>query len=562
MQNMALIYYLMNILTGCLALTLVILFHIFRGPEVYKYASRVMLLFWLWIATELMEYFTLVPSRKILYNILQFVPVALLPIVWLNLCYYIRRGYKIEGKLKRRLPYLFSLTFITLIFTNPWHRLMWEEAVVFESVYPVIKEMKPLCHALIIMVFLMILAGILIIVLPRRSGQKRPVPGRPLIVFFAIIALSTAVWEWKSGYLFPFELAPLTFTMVALSSLFSIRSYLRTQILLNRFNILYSMKDPLFLVRDDGIVVYANRAAMEEFRISENDLFETEFKNLIPSMKDMNEEMIFHAGHFYHVNINTVNRDHKGLYTVALTEVTELKGSEMSLKQLSDELEKQVESRTESLDRSKRQLEQLVDEKNILLQEVHHRVNNNLQMIISLLNLQSRRSEDPELRDRLSDAVSRVQTISMVHQMLYRSEDFSRINLREYLESLILSMVHQSALKPELKFCDLICSTSTCIQVGMIMNEIVLNAMKYAYPLEEENKRFYGESHIEKSRDKSDILHVMFRDFGPGIDEEILDDVERGSLGFRIIRTLTAQRNGSVRVYNDDGCVYEFDVEI
>ncbi len=560
MQYMALFYYLLNLLTGCLALTLVILFYIFRGPEVYKYASRVMLLFWFWIATELMEYFSLIPDHKILFNVLQFLPVATLPIVWLNLCYYIRNGAKIRGVFKRRLPYLFSLTFILLVVTNHFHHLLWDEATVPEGAYAIVKEMKFLCNILVIMVFLMIFAGILILVLPGKSGRSKSVPGRALIVFFGIIALVAAIWEWSSGYVFPFELAPLTFAMVAVSSLFSIRKYLKTQILLNRYNILYSMKDPLFLVRDNGIVIYANKAAMEEFHMRESDFFETEFKDLIPSMDEFDEEMIFHAGHFYYVNINSVYREHEGLYTVALTEVTELKDSEMSLKQLSDELEKQVLNRTESLDNTNRQLEKLVEEKNILLQEVHHRVNNNLQLIISLLNLQSRRSSDQELQDRLSDAVSRVQTISMVHQMLYRSEDFSRINLREYLEALIHSMMHGA--EPELEFCDLICSASSCIQIGMIMNEIVLNALKYAYPLDDENKKFSAKSFVEKRSDNSDRLHVLFRDYGPGIDEDALGAVEKDSLGFKIIKTLAEQRKGSMRVYNDGGCVYEFYVEI
>ena len=559
---MTLIYYFVNILSGCAALTLAVLFYIFKGPEVYRYASRVMIVFWLWIATELMEYFTIVPAQKLIYNNLQFIPVAILPIVWLKLCVHIRTGRHMKGEIKRRLPYLFSLAVILIVLTNSHHHLMWDEMIVNDGVYPVLKEMNPFSNVLIVTIFMMIFAGLLIIVLPGRDRRWKEIPGRSVFVFFGIIGLGTAVWEWTNEYSYPFELAPLTFAMVAFSALFSIRKYLKTQILLNRYNILYSMKDPLFLVRNNGVVVYANKAAMKEFSVVEKDFFELEFKDIIPSMTELDEEMIFHGGHFFYVNINPVYREHEGLYTVALTEVTELKDSETSLKQLSDELEKQVQNRTESLDKSNRQLEQLVDEKNILLQEVHHRVNNNLQMIISLLSLQSRRSENQELQDYLSDAVTRVQTISMVHQMLYRSEDFSRINLREYLESLIHSMVHGSQAEIELEFCDLICSTSTCIQIGMIMNEIVLNALKYAYPLDEEIKRFCGKSYIEKRGEQSDLLHVMFRDYGPGIDEEVLEDVERDSLGFRIIRTLTVQRNGSMRVYNDNGCVYEFNVEI
>ncbi|MDA3812466.1 MAG: ATP-binding protein [Spirochaetaceae bacterium] len=96
----------------------------------------------------------------------------------------------------------------------------------------------------------------------------------------------------------------------------------------------------------------------------------------------------------------------------------------------------------------------------------------------------------------------------------------------------------------------------------MILNEIVLNALKYAYILEEEHKRFFCKSFVEKRKEEADRLHIIFRDYGKGIPENILNFQDGKSLGFRIIRTLVEQRDGELNIRNDKGCVYDLFVEL
>jgi len=332
-------------------------------------------------------------------------------------------------------------------------------------------------------------------------------------------------------------------------------------LLLNKYNVLSTLKEPLFLVKTSGLILFANDSATHLSGLREEQFYSKMLEDVIPPLKKLKEGVIFHEHLFFSVNINPVMREKDKILAVSLTEVTALKDSEISLKHLTDELENQVRNRTERLNQSNLQLEKLVDEKNILLQEVHHRVNNNLQLIISLLNLQRSRIEDDHLKIYLKEAVARVQTIAMVHQMLYKSEDFSRINLKHYIEDLLHSMLKEPQEALELHLCDIICSTSTCIQIGMIINEIVLNALKYAYTLEEE-KPFYCCTELEKNKNGDDRLHILFRDYGMGIPENTLESKHSESLGLRIINTLVEQRNGSLEVYNDSGCVYNIIVDL
>lgn len=555
------IYFLLNTVTSCFTLSLAFIFFFLRGKPIFKTASILMSLFWLWLMTELFEYYSPSYEIKVFFNSLQYLAKGLLPVVWLNFCYRIRYDRSLFIHRSSRLLYLFPVGIISLVLTNPFHNLLWTNLREIPGKYGLVRDFMPLFDFMIVSVFLAIIAGILMLTVRPTSILLRRGRGRWLVVMMGLLTVTVSLAEWQSGFKYQFEISPLTLTFVGLSALVYIQNSIKTQILLNRYNVLATLKEPLFLINDLGIILFANNSAVNMSGISESQFYSINIKTLIPPLSHLNEGIIFHSHSFYSVNINAVEIESDDLLTVSLTEVTALKDSEISLKHLSDELETQIKYRTEKLNQSNRTLEKLVEEKNILLQEVHHRVNNNLQMIISLLNLQGSRTEDKILKDYLKEAVSRVQTIAMVHQMLYKSEDFSRINLKDYLQDLVKSILKKDSVNLEMDFTDIICSTNTCIQIGMIMNEIILNALKYAYTIDDQNKRFFCMSRIEKQTEAADRLHIEFRDFGRGIDLEHRDG-NRESLGFKIINTLVEQRGGELRIYNDRGCVYELWVDL
>ncbi len=152
----------------------------------------------------------------------------------------------------------------------------------------------------------------------------------------------------------------------------------------------------------------------------------------------------------------------------------------IALQQLNQDLEARVEQRTQELIAS-------LDEKEVLLKEVHHRVKNNLQMIQSLLNLQVRCVEEPKALEILAESQRRIRAMALVHEKLYQSNRLARINFAEYGRSLMRDLLQSYtlnalAIRLSLEIADLELPVDTAISCGLIINELFSNAVKYAFP--------------------------------------------------------------------------------
>ena len=556
------IFFALNLILACLALSLSFLFYFFRGGSIYRAASSLMLVYGFWLIVEFLEFSSRITELQIFFSNMQFFILPVFSIIWVSYCFNISFNHSFFKAKSHRLLFLYPAVIFMLVFTNNRHRLIWNDAKALSGGFGITHDATLLSTIVFVILIASILAGVILL-------SKRPkdefLYSRLRLAFTAgaaLIAVAVSLIEWFTPTVSPLKLMPASIFVMGFISISIIRENVRLQIMLSKYDVLDTLKEPLFIVRADGLILFANQAAITMTDAADIEFPGSNIKYLIPSLGDLTEGVIFHEDLFYTINANAIMVSREDLLIISLTEITELKDSEISLKHLRDELEKQIENRTEKLNESNVQLEKLLEEKNILLQEVHHRVNNNLQLIISLLNLQGSRTDNDELKNYLKEAVARVQTIAMVHLMLYRSEDFTRINLRIYLEDLVKSILKENAEHLTMDFTDLICSTTTCIQIGMIMNEIILNALKYAYSIDEKEKRFYCSSRIEKQTESADRLHIEFRDYGKGLNPEEQNENQKSSLGFRIINTLVSQRNGELNIYNDSGCVYKLWVEL
>ncbi len=202
-----------------------------------------------------------------------------------------------------------------------------------------------------------------------------------------------------------------------------------------------------------------------------------------------------------------------------------------------ENLENQVKERTVDLD--KRNLEN-----ETLLKEVHHRVKNNLQMITSLLNMQQRRLETEAEKNALAQTKNRVKSIGLIHEHLYKHEDFSKINLKEYSEELLdilIKALHKgSEIETTLNVEARKVSIETAIPIGLILNELFTNSIKYAF----ENVKLPS---IEiKIREIEEKLVIMVRDNGCGIT----DKETKSGFGHSIINTLLDSMSGTMEARN------------
>jgi two-component sensor histidine kinase len=208
--------------------------------------------------------------------------------------------------------------------------------------------------------------------------------------------------------------------------------------------------------------------------------------------------------------------------------------------------------------RMERDLRGALDRQQMLMREVNHRVNNSLQIVGSMLHLQGRRTENKEVQHQLSQASSRVTAIARAHNRLYRTDEFTTLDLGAYLSDLCADFCEATpgceiyVAAPE----HIVLSTDRAITVALLINELITNIAKYAYP--EGNCRAW----VSVSR-QGGVVTLSVRDEGVGLPPAV-DETTSTGLGMRLIGAFTRQLNGSVEVKrNDPGTefVISFEVE-
>lgn len=203
-------------------------------------------------------------------------------------------------------------------------------------------------------------------------------------------------------------------------------------------------------------------------------------------------------------------------------------------------------------------LQSSLADKEVLLREVHHRVKNNLSVVDSLLSMQARYINDAEALRAISDSQRRIHTMSLIHEQLYQSHDVDKVDFCEYLQRLVGNLysstsfnTSQVELKLDIKPTQL--NIDTAISIGLIVNEILTNAFKYAFP---NNNTGLIEVILYKSLD-DDNLHLIIRDNGVGIPENI-DFKATASLGLRLVRIMTQQLRASLDLSCSSGTSFHF----
>jgi PAS domain S-box-containing protein len=191
-------------------------------------------------------------------------------------------------------------------------------------------------------------------------------------------------------------------------------------------------------------------------------------------------------------------------------------------------------------------------EKEILLKEIHHRVKNNMQVISSLLNLQSARITDSRALSAFRESQHRVKSMALLHEKLYQSEDLARINFAEYLGNLLdylFSAFGHGAAKIErhVEVRDVRLNLDTAIPCGLIVNELASNALKYAF-----HGRTQGEMFLLMNRGQAGEFHLWFRDNGTGLPAGF-DWRATNSLGLQLVNMLTHQLDGTIDCRQEAG---------
>lgn len=205
--------------------------------------------------------------------------------------------------------------------------------------------------------------------------------------------------------------------------------------------------------------------------------------------------------------------------------------------------------------KSEEQLKKSLKEKEMLLKEIHHRVKNNLMVISSLLNLQSKYIKDKESLNIFRESQNRAQSMALIHERLYRSKDLKRIDFGEYIRTLALDLYHSYVIDPgkiELKFDveGIMLDINTTIPLGLIVNELVSNSMKHGFP-----EGRHGEIIIQFHKKDDSTYELEIKDNGVGFPDD-LDYRNTESLGLQLVNSLTEQIDGEIELKNSNGTTF------
>jgi PAS domain S-box-containing protein len=195
----------------------------------------------------------------------------------------------------------------------------------------------------------------------------------------------------------------------------------------------------------------------------------------------------------------------------------------------------------------------------LLLKEIHHRVKNNLQVISSLLYLQSKKVEDEEIVEMFKESQDRVKSMAMAHEKLYMSDEMGKIDIKDYIRDITASLfqsyeLYSNSAKLSLDIDKVLLDIDTAIPCGLIINELVTNSLKHAFP-DGNNGRIFIEFHMENNKYK-----LVVGDNGKGLPEN-LDIRNTETLGLKLITTLVNQIDGIIDLNRIGGTIFSITFE-
>lgn len=211
----------------------------------------------------------------------------------------------------------------------------------------------------------------------------------------------------------------------------------------------------------------------------------------------------------------------------------------------------ELEQKNNQVEKQNLIIEESLNQKEVLLKEIHHRVKNNLQLVSGLMQLQGSQSNDSKIKEIMDEGQNRIRSMSLIHQQLYESENLDKIDFSKYIEALIqdISVMLQSESKVvdiRLETPDFFLDIDTAVPLGLILNELVINSYKHAFTDKSTGEIFILVNEMESS------FEMKVIDNGKGLPEDF-DADNSDFLGVKLVRGLSRQIGGKSEFLNSDG---------
>ena len=279
---------------------------------------------------------------------------------------------------------------------------------------------------------------------------------------------------------------------------------------------------------------------------STEEVYNLAFRKMSPKTFRMIERVL-NIGQVYNMGFYC-NSHHYGGLSIALPKDLSLEHEET--------IETIVNQASMALQRSfaEKAIKESLDEKEVLLREIHHRVKNNMQIINSLLSLQSQHVEGEETMDVLKESQGRVRSMAMIHEKLYQSPNLTKIDFKDYIEKLASNLIYNYQVETRnieqiFEFKDVEMNIDTAIPCGLIINELVTNSLKYAFPQSESNGN--GIIKIELNQ-VEDQFKLVISDNGVGMPSHIKPE-NTETLGLQLVNSLVDQLEGTLEIDRQQG---------
>ncbi len=215
----------------------------------------------------------------------------------------------------------------------------------------------------------------------------------------------------------------------------------------------------------------------------------------------------------------------------------------------------EINGQNKLLSQSLVEQQKLVEEKDWLLKEIHHRVKNNLQMVISLLNAQFEFLDNPSALDAIKESRERMQAIALIHQKLYRDDNNVLIDMHSYIHEMVSNLSSSFTDRQHLHFQidvdNISLDVSQAVPVGLILNEGITNSLKYAF-----SNVASGSINISLKKAHGKTILLRIADNGKGLPLDFNLD-KNSSLGIQLIRLFSEQLEGDLAISSDNGVVIE-----
>ena len=528
----------------------------FRHLPAARLGTALLLLASWWIVGSLMEFISFEPVYRQFWNKIQFLAIVFLPPGWLIYAMrYIGVTFKPTG-LRFLLLWFIPVLTLVLIYTNDRHGLFWSQLDFMISDSKLVMQTAVygtafwlfLAHA-----YLMVIAGFIILLRAfLESGRlyRWQVIGLTLVAFVPmIVSLASIFGKWR-------PLGDMDFTPFALGLMASVsgwviyRLQMRDVTPVARHMMIEQMGDGVLVLNSEYGIIDLNPAAQNLLQQPKSQLqgrsitqFWPDWPHNLPlddpkaGGRQMEWTLKGSPARTFDLHVTPLLDGRNRLVSriVVLRDIGQ---------------HKKIEA----------QLKSSLHEKEALLKEIHHRVKNNLQIISSLLNLQATQSENKAVHKALQEGQSRVRSMALIHEILYRSDDLARIDFGAYIQELTTQLcqtynVYTGQVVVDVQMDEVFLTMETALPCGLILNELVSNALKHAFA-----DGRSGQITICLLAKNNHQYNLNISDNGIGFPPH-LNYRQTTTLGLQLVNTLIDQLEGNLEVTSQKGASFTITFE-